>query len=129
MNDLARPLVAGFETAHFNLGLQLGDLKSADAVRRARGDSGSSISWIVGHLLSFRCMALAGCGVEQHDPWAEKFSFQSPATDGSDYPDIASLHMDWNDIQVKLRAALSGLGREQLLAETELPIERWRRRR
>ena len=60
MTNLIRPLLAGFETAHFNVGLQLGDLENADAVRRARGDSGSSISWIMGHLLDYRCAAPQG---------------------------------------------------------------------
>lgn len=88
MNDLVRPVLAGLDNAHFVLGLQLRGLGNADAVRRARGDAGSSISWIVGHLLSSRCAALQACGVDHPNPYEETFSFQSPATDGSDYPDI-----------------------------------------
>ncbi len=121
MTDLIRPLLAGFETAHFSVDLQLSDLKNADAVRRARGDSGASISWVVGHILSFRYAVLRECGVEQADPYEEKFSFQSPATDGNDYPDIAKLRKDWNDVHTKLRDTLSSLTEERLLGKSDLP--------
>jgi len=121
MTELANPLLAGFGTAHFNLGLQLGDLKNADAVRRARGDLGSSISWIVGHLLSGRCQAIQSCGIDHPDPYEEQFSFQCPATDGRDYADIAELHKDWNDIHDKLYDAISQLKHEHLLGESKLP--------
>ncbi len=121
MTDLASPLLASFGTGHFNLGLQLGDLSNDDAIRRARDDSGSSISWIVGHLLDFRCSALAACGVEQDNPYREKFAFNVSATDGSDYPDIATLLQEWNDIHAKLTGAIAGLSEEQLLAKSGLP--------
>lgn len=121
MNHLNRPIITGFETADFTVNLQLSGLSNADAVRRARGDTGSSISWIVGHLLDSRCMALQACGVDQPNPYAEKFSFQCPATDGSDYPDIAELHRDWNELHVVLVKTLTSLDDDQLLGEPSLP--------
>ena len=121
MTNLIRPLLAGFETAHFNVGLQLGDLENADAVRRARGDSGSSISWIMGHLFDYRCAALKGCGVAQANPYAETFSFQKPASDGKDYPDISNLRDEWNETHAKLCETLPSLDDEQLLAPSTLP--------
>ncbi len=121
MTDLANSLLAGFRTTHFNVGVQLGDLENADAVRRTRGDSGSSISWIVGHLLSARCQAIKACGIDHPDPYEEKFSFQSPAADGSDYQDIAELREVWNDTHEKLCEAISQLTAEQLLGESSLP--------
>lgn len=69
MSDLTTPLLAGFQLADFNLNVQLSDLSNGDAVRRARVDTGSSISWIVGPLLSFRCWALHACGVEHPNPY------------------------------------------------------------
>ncbi len=125
MDALARPVLAAFENANFVMSLQLGDLKNDDAIRRARDGAGASISWIVGHLLSFRCQALQGCGVERDDPYAEKFSFQAPASDGSDYPDIVRLRQDWIDLHTELTTTLSGLSADQLLAEapTSTPME------
>jgi hypothetical protein len=120
MNELKRPIIAGFDTANFTVNLQLDDLSNADAVRRARGDSGSSISWIIGHLLDSRCTALQACGVEQPNPYAKRFSFRSPATDGSDYPDIAELHRDWNALHEKLRETLVNLDDERLLSESSV---------
>lgn len=121
MTSLSRPILAGLDLANFNLSLQLGDLSNADAVRRARGDSGSSISWIVGHLLSLRCTALGACGVERENPYEEHFSFHSPATDGSGYPDIASLRDDWRAIHDQLRSAVVALGEDDLLRPSTLP--------
>lgn len=121
MTALARPIIASFQTANDTLSLQLSDLSNQDAVRRARGDSGASISWIIGHLLDFRCAVLAACGVDCPNPYSEKFSFQSPATDGRDYPDIRELWSQWRGIHEKLLGVLSGLTEEQLNGETALP--------
>ncbi len=120
MTNLTRPLLAGFGNAHFIMGLHLGDLKNADAVRRARNGDGASISWIVGHLLNYRCAVLRAIGVEHPNPYQEKFSFQSPATDGGDYPDIAELLADWNALHGKLNNALGDLTEDRLLGETDL---------
>lgn len=121
MTDLMRPLLAGAETSNFVMGVQLGDLSNEDALRRARGDSGSSISWVVGHLLSYRCSVLQACGLDHPNPYEATFSFQAPATEGAGYPDIADLRQAWNDIHGKIREALSGLGEEQILGKSELP--------
>lgn len=119
---LARPLLAAFETANFSIGLQLGDLSNADAVRRARGDEGSSITWIVGHVLGYRCMTLRALGVDQDNPYEKPFSANAPATDGAGYPDIAALRAAWSDIHAKLARAVGGLTDDQLLGPSTLPI-------
>ena len=125
MDTLARPVLAAYENADFVMSLQLGDLKNEDAIRRTRNGTGSSISWIVGHLLSFRCQALQSCGVERDDPYAEQFSFQAPASDGSDYPDLTQLKKDWVALHSELTTAVSGLSAEQLLADasSSTPME------
>ena len=120
MTDLIRPILKGLESAHGLLGLQLSDLKNEDAVRQARGDTGCSISWIVGHLLSFRCSALTACGADHPNPYQEKFSFRTPASDGSDYPQIGELHRAWDEVHGKLIRALSELTEEQLRAGTDI---------
>ncbi|MEM7357260.1 MAG: DinB family protein, partial [Acidobacteriota bacterium] len=121
MSDLYRPFLAGLETSNFVIGVQLGDLKNEDAQRRARGDAGASISWIIGHLLSYRCMVLQACGVDQPNPYEETFSYEAPATGGENYPDIAELRAAWSEIHDKVREMLSGLSDEQILAQSELP--------
>ncbi len=122
MTNIARPLLAGFETAHFSIGLQLSDLRNTDALRRARGEEGSSISWGLGHILSFRSAGLRACGVDHDNPYGDLFSFESPATDGAGYPDIAELRDAWNETHTKLAGAVAGLSEAQLLAEADLPI-------
>lgn len=118
MIDLARPILGAYENGHFVLGCQLNDLTNEDALRRTRNGAGSSITWIVGHLLSYRCQALVACGLEQADPYAEKFSFQTPASDGGDYPELIQLKKEWVELHGKLTSTLDQLTAEQLLADS-----------
>ena len=121
MIDLVRPYVAGFENANFIVGLQLSGLSNEDAIRRARGDEGASISWIVGHLLSYRCGAVRALGLAQEDPYTERFSVMTPASDGRDYPDIADLHQQWNEIHDALNGALQVVQEPALHATSSAP--------
>ncbi|MCG8455840.1 MAG: DinB family protein [Holophagales bacterium] len=121
MTDLARPLITAYGTADFNLGLQLSDLDPADARRQARDGAGSSISWIVGHLLDSRCHCLRACGVDVENPYAAHFSFQASATSGEEYPEIGELHQDWRQLHARLMETLENLSEDQLLGETSLP--------
>lgn len=121
MTDLARPVLTGLEVADFNVRLQAGDLDDATARRRARGEAGASISWILGHLLCQRCYLLAACGEETENPYESRFSFRAPATDGADYPPIADLRSDWIDLHGRLVHRVRGLSVEALLAESTLP--------
>ena len=100
--------------------MQTGDLRPDDALRRARGDEGASITWIVGHLLAFRGFALAACGQPRENSWATRFSTQSPATEGEDYPSLEVMMEDWGHLHETLTAAVSQLSDEDLEAKTEV---------
>ena len=121
MSDLIRPLITGFRTADFNVRLQLADLSDEQAKRRPRGEEGASISWIVGHMLSSRCIAIRACGITQDNPYQQHFSFQKPATDGADYPSIDRLRQEWTQLNDRLIEAIEIAGDEKLTGQTELP--------
>lgn len=123
MDDIARPLVAGLGNADFLVELLLADLKEEDLHRRARDGQGSSPAWIVGHLLHYRHVVLGVCGQEIPNPYAERFQFTTPATDGDGYPTLEKLQEDWRDVRTRLRQALTGLSADELLAPVakELP--------
>jgi hypothetical protein len=120
VSDLANQLAASFDSGSSMFLLQTGDIKQADAVRRARGNEGASIAWIGGHLLSFRGYALAGCGARGDDPWAAMFSMQTPATDGADHPTPSAMRDAWVEVHDRLRRAVLGLSDEQLNAASPM---------
>jgi hypothetical protein len=122
MTQLIRPVLAGLGNSRFAVDLQLSDMKNEDAVKRARGDAGSSIAWILGHLLSYRCGILKACGIDQPNPYEKFYAAANPASDGSDYPDIAELRKEWNEIHAKLTDALSQLDEDKLLGDYDMPI-------
>jgi uncharacterized damage-inducible protein DinB len=75
----------------------LEDLSDEDARKRARGDEGPSITWMVGHMLHSRRFVMDLLGAPGDNPWAERFA-TSEATDGSDYPTVAELREAWERI-------------------------------
>lgn len=109
MHPRVHPHAQAFRMSHFALGLQLSDVDEDTARVRARGGTGASISWIVGHLLGSRCTVLRLCGVEVPNPWEERFSMATPATDGSDYPTLAELRSAWEETHERLQEALDGM--------------------
>jgi uncharacterized damage-inducible protein DinB len=94
MSGTTETLTAPFGMTDYILPMVLEDLSDEDARKRARGDSGPSIAWIVGHLLHYRIHVLGLLGERRDDPWGEKFG-EAEATDGSDYPTVAELRDAW----------------------------------
>jgi len=97
MSQTATTLMGTFGLTDYLLPMALEDLSDEDARKRARGDEGPSIAWIVGHLLHYRVHVLGLLGEERDDPWAEKFG-DAEATDGSDYPTIAEMRDAWEHL-------------------------------
>lgn len=120
-NHPAGSFLAQFGTSNFVVTLQLSGLSNNDAVRRAREGEGSSISWIIGHLLAYRIYAVQACGEEMANPFHDLFGSTAPASDGTDYPDIAELLQHWAEVDERLTSAVSRLTAEQLSAEPAPP--------
>jgi len=97
-----------FGMTDYILPMVLEDLPDVDARKRARGDSGPSIAWIVGHLLHYRIHVLGLLGAERDDPWAEKFA-DAEATDGRDYPTVAELRAAWERVADDLAEVLASM--------------------
>ena len=100
------------------MNLVAGDLNNEDARRRVREGEGASISWIIGHLLDFRCQAMNLFGAEKESEYKEMFG-NAAAGDGSNYPDISALHEKWNELSNELEAVLQNVSDEQLTAPIE----------
>lgn len=120
MHDAREWLIQDLNRGDGTLRMQTADVSPDDAVRRARGDEGASIAWIVGHLLAFRGFALAACGAGRDNPWALRFSTQSPADDGAGYPSLEEMTTEWETLHGDLIVAVSGLSSEDLAQPTEL---------
>jgi len=97
MSSTAETLMGTFGMTDYLIPLVLEDLTDVDARRRARGDEGPSIAWMVGHLLHYRHHVMGLLGDEREDPWAERFA-TAEATDGKDYPTVAELREAWERV-------------------------------
>ncbi len=115
-SDLNR-LTGKFDSATSALGMVLGDLSNEQAGKRMRDGKGSSISFIVGHLMASRATVLSILGAREDNPWGETFGGNSPARDLKDYPPIAELVAQWNELGEQLHSALAGLSDKVLLAD------------
>jgi len=114
MNPLLESLAGHFRTTHQLLHMCLSDLDRETATRRARGNEGPSILWIVGHLLEYRSKMLGLLGVSREPTFSDIFNNQS-ATDGSNYPTMDEILAEWDVIQGELESALPGVDTETLL--------------
>ena len=114
MGSMAKALLEQFRFTHFIMGRVASDLRNEDAFTRTRDGRGASISWVIGHLCSYRykVMNLLGAGVI--DPF-EKFSTEA-ASDGATYPDIGQLLSSWNETHEATEGVLEDVTDEQLLA-------------
>jgi uncharacterized damage-inducible protein DinB len=97
MSHTADTLMGTFGMTDYLIPMVLEDLTDEDARRRARGDEGPSIAWILGHLLHYRHHVMELLGAERENPWAEQFS-SADATDGSDYPTVSELREAWGRV-------------------------------
>ena len=101
----------------------LGDLSNEDVGRRWRQGEGSSMLFLLGHLLSSRVGLLKRFGETRDNPYAELFGGNAEARDAVDYPTIGELARGWDEVAERLEATIAGLSEDQLLAPAEgLPI-------
>ncbi len=125
MSDLIKPIIDQFKFNSMVLNLATSDLKNDDAGHRLRGGEGSSVSFIMGHLLSSRYGLLKMLGAGDENPYAEQFGRNAESRDVSDYPDISEFNQAWSALSDSFHAALEGATDEQLLAPAPegFPIE------
>jgi uncharacterized damage-inducible protein DinB len=100
-----------FGMTDYLIPMVLEDLSDEDARKRARGDEGPSIAWIVGHLLHYRYHVMELLGVERENPWEEKFA-EAEATDGSDYPSVAELAAAWERVSSDFAEVMASMSDE-----------------
>jgi uncharacterized damage-inducible protein DinB len=118
MSASAKTLSGLFGMTEFMLPMVLDDLTNQQAYARPRGDGGPSIAWSIGHLLNYRVFMLNRFGVEQTNPWEERFG-NVPATDGSGYPSLDDFRVAWDAVSADFMAALGDLTDEQLEGQLE----------
>jgi uncharacterized damage-inducible protein DinB len=115
---MCTPITKSFGFSNYVMQLATGDLKGADAMRRLRPDGGPSIAWAIGHMCYYRVRVLALLGHERPNPFEGKFSSEA-ASDGHDYPPIADLKRQWDELHGDLERALADVGDEQLQAAVD----------
>ena len=108
MSSTAETLMGTFGMTDYLIPMVLEDLSDEDARKRARGDEGPSIAWIVGHLLHYRHHVMALLGAERPNPWEEQFA-EAEATDGSDYPTVAELSEAWGRVAADFAQVVASL--------------------
>ena len=113
MDNMIKPILASYRFSNFIMNLVLTDLTNEQATTRSRKGEGSSISWIVGHLLDFRCQAINLFGIEREREFKEMFRY---ASDGSDYPDIKELKEEWDKLHNEIEAAFANITDDQITA-------------
>ena len=127
MGSMAKPIEDSLRFTDFIMDLVTGDMKNEDAVKRARGDEGASISWVVGHLIHYRYLIMNLLGAEKENPFAEKFG-NAGASDGSDYPDISELRRSWKEASEEAIGVVAAATDEQLTNPLGGPDSRMERR-
>ena len=100
---------ASLRTTNMLVPLVLGDLNDELARRRTRGGDGPSITWLLGHILDYRCQLITLLGRPKESPFSVGFATSS-ATDGADYPTVAEFLQHWKQIEADLEAALEAAG-------------------
>ncbi len=125
MSDLIKPVIDQFKFNSMVLSLATSDLKNEDAGHRLRGGEGSSVSFLIGHLLSSRYGLLKMVDAGEENPFAEQFGRNAEPQDVSDYPDISELNQAWTALSDSFHAALEEMSDEQLLAAAPdgFPVE------
>jgi uncharacterized damage-inducible protein DinB len=105
-----------YSMSHQMMQVALGDLDPADALRQPREDGGSSIAFLVGHLVTGRHTVLTCAGHEgiEPPPWLDRFGGSSASTDGADYPPLGELAEVWNSLGPRFDDALAALDEEAL---------------
>lgn len=107
-----------FRLTDYLVPMALEDVTDEDARKRARGDEGPSIAWLVGHMLHYRYHVMSLLGVNRPDPWKERFA-SAEATDGSGYPTVAELREAWDAVADEFAEAMAS----KTDADFERPVE------
>lgn len=124
MNPQIRSIADIYRFDTFMVGLVLEDLSDEHAGRRWRNGDGSSITFLVGHMLSSRVGLLKRFGETEDNPFAETFGALVDSKDASEYPPIADLKTRWHEVGERLAKTLDGLTDEDLNKPAEgFPID------
>lgn len=103
--------------------VSLSDLSAEDAGRRWRNGDGSSILFLLGHLLSSRVGLLKRFGETEENPYAELFGGNAEPRHADEYPPLDELARGWDDVASRLESTLKELSEEQIMASAEgMPI-------
>lgn len=105
MSATSDTMMGTFGMTDFLMPLVLEDLNDDQARRRSRDTEGPSITWLVGHMLHYRYWVLNMLGDERESPYGEMFT--ADATEGGDYPEIASLADQWEALAPAFHEALT----------------------
>ena len=73
MSDLLRPVIEQFKFNSMVVSLATSDMRNEHAGYRMRDGQGSSVSFLLGHLLSSRYGTLKMLGAGDENPFAEQF--------------------------------------------------------
>jgi uncharacterized damage-inducible protein DinB len=106
MDTLVRPIVGLYGLSNNMLATSIRDLSDRDAKTRARGGTGPSIAWTIGHLCHFKILVLGLLGQTRENPFASTFA-NTPASDGADYASLAELAATFTQLNTELCAALA----------------------
>jgi len=119
MNTQIRSLADIFAFNALSLKVGLSDVSNEQAGRRWRDGDGSSIAFLVGHLLSSRYGMLKRLGKVDDNPYAPLFSASTGPRDISEYPPLAELAKAWDEAAPRLESAIRSVSDEDL----EVPAE------
>lgn len=125
MSDMIKPVVDQFKFNSMILSLATGDLTNEAAGYRLRHGKGSSVSYLMGHLLSSRYGILKMLSAGNENPFAEQFGRNAAPCDVSEYSDIAEFKSAWDELSHRFHAVLQEATDDQLLAPAPdgFPIE------
>ena len=115
MSDLIKPVIDQFKFNSMVLSLATSDLKNEDAGHRLRSGEGSSVTFLMGHLLSSRYGILKMLGAGDENPYAEQFGRNAEPQDVGDYPDISEFNEAWSALADSFHGALENATDEELL--------------
>ena len=115
---MTKPIAGTFGVTDFIVSLVTSDLSQDQATYRLRNGTGSSIAWILGHLLHYRHVTMAALGSPTDSPFATAFG-EAAASDGDDYPPLESLVDAWRQTAASLQEVLAGVSEATLLASAD----------
>jgi uncharacterized damage-inducible protein DinB len=116
MSDLLKPVIEQFKFNSMIVSLATSDLSNEHAGHRSRAGQGSSVSFLLGHLLSSRYGVLKMLGAGDENPFADQFGRGAVPKDVSEYPDVGEFKSKWDALTDLFHGTLEGASEEQLLA-------------